>query len=258
MLRLSAGGLVKTMAKSRNTTKPASRLGRAPRSPPPFNPVVVRNAPAIRFNADDLSKLESSGGVVLSPTVRRDLEALAEAWCLDELIRDSARPKAFSALLNKTIRSLRLVAQAADLNPENAPATQLQLLNWILNSPVEGASVLNDQLQDLIEQITVITKTLDRLKQSLPADSGRARPHHDERRIKQLADIFESAGGKARVYTSQHAGAGMADTPFRRFARIFYNSLPIARPRAPAGFDNALRSAIAARRRKKGVLTPDH
>jgi hypothetical protein len=246
------------MAKNRNTTKPASRLGRAPSSPPPFNPVVVRNAPAIRFNADDLSKLESSGGVVLSPTVRRNLEALAEAWCLDELIRESARPKAFSALLNKTIRSLRLVAQAADLNPENTSETQLQLLNWIINSSVEGASVLNDQLQDLIEQITVITKTLDRLKQSLPPDSGRARRRDDERRIKQLADIFESAGGKARVYASEHAKGGIADTPFRKFASIFYNSIPIARRRAPSGFDDALREALASRRRrqKKGILAP--
>jgi hypothetical protein len=172
------------MAKSRNTTRLASRLASTRRPPPPFDPAVVQNAPAIRFNADDLKKLESSGGVVLSPTVHRDLETLAEAWCLDELIRESARPNEFSALLDKTIRSLRHVAQAADLNPENASQTQLQLLNWIINSSVEGASVLNNQLQDLIEQITVITKTLDRLKQSLPTDSGRARPHGDERRIK--------------------------------------------------------------------------
>jgi hypothetical protein len=128
------------MGKSGNTSEPAFRLGGVRRSPPPFNPVVVRNAPAIRFDADDLKKLASSGGVVLSPTVRRDLEALAEAWCLDELIRESARPKEFGALLNKTIKSLGLAAQAADLNPENASAIQLQLLNWIINSSVEGAS----------------------------------------------------------------------------------------------------------------------
>src|SRR5262245_11079898 len=133
----------------------ASSTGRAKgvKAPPPLEPVVVLDAPEIHFDDDLFSSLESSGGVALLPQHRHSLEALGRGWCLDELVRQSARPNEFRALLQKAIRSLTQAAQKADLNPPNASAVQLQFVNWVINSPVEGASSLADELDDLIGRI---------------------------------------------------------------------------------------------------------
>lgn len=69
--------------------------------------------------------------------------------------------------------------------------------------------------------------------------------------ISHLAEIYEAAGGKARIYASELNERGWANTPFRQFAKTYYRQLPLLRSRAEAGLDNALRAALSQRRRAR-------
>jgi len=73
----------------------------------------------------------------------------------------------------------------------------------------------------------------------------------EERFIVALADQFETAGGRARAYTSEYSGSGYGETPFRNFVHAFYEMLPINSRRTPSGLDDAIRRALHRRRRAK-------
>ena len=226
---------------------------------------VVRRLPETEknwaFSDDQMRQLEAAGLVSFSAEQWRDLTSLALNWLSELALRKSARPKEFRDRLNKISKSLRAAQGASRLNGTEQGALRLgttdaseldrHLLHWIKGSP-EGGQHFVSELEALDYQIERMIAVIDRLKQFLPPDLGRARPYADERLIVNLADIYEKAGGKVSAYRLSSGSSGFADTPFRRFAQLFYSMLPTKDKRLPNGFDEALADAIAARSLARG------
>jgi hypothetical protein len=146
----------------------------------------------------------------------------------------------------------RRAIEELDLNATNAPILDRHLLHWLMEAKFDGAQDVLQTSSSIISLAHALLGPLERAKQSLPPDGGRARPMDEERFIVALADQFETAGGHARAYTSAHSGSGYGETPFRNFVHAFYEMLPIKTRRTPSGLDDAVRRALDRRRRAKG------
>jgi hypothetical protein len=252
---------------SDSTKKSPSQSAAARRSkstPPVFAPFVI-GVPAEEFELtkDQVLELEKEGQIKLSEKCRTDLVTLGRFWIEDLLLRRSARPKQFYAILDKLEEVLVKAQLACQLN-ERPGSLERHLLHWAMAAPVPGALAFPTNVAALERQIEIVLETVSALKQCLPEDPGRQRPFDDERRIIYLADVFERAGGKAVAYASGYAKTGsMADTPFRRFAHKFYWLLPAEDKRDRGGLDDALRDALSTRRaqrrssKKRGFCPPN-
>ena len=131
------------------------------------------------------------------------------------------------------------------------------LVHWAMETPAKDAKVFPVALAALQTHLKTVRATLVALKSCLPPDPGRQRPFDDERRMIILADIFEEGGGKSVVYAGGYYQKGnIADTPFRRFAQLFYSLLPADDKREPGGLDDALRDALAVRRVQRQRPSP--
>lgn len=213
--------------------------------------MVLKNPPPdVRFTQDQFYQLEIAGGVSLSAENRRDLENLGQVWCLDDLFRRSARPGMFRRLIARKRAKLNAAIRALDLNPENASSLERHFFSWFTDHADEDASALVGNAESLL---AAVATAFEALENSLPSDEGRARPSSDKRRIQQLADIFERAGGKAKVYTSGYTEDGMANTVFRRFATAYYKILPLGNRRIRRGIDSAIIQALRGRRGRKKI-----
>lgn len=222
-------------------------------APPVLMPVVTRNAPEFKLTDAEFAALEKAGNITLHAKHRSDLLTLAARWIFHDQTLQSARPKQFRNRLNQISDALEKAREVSDINTSNAPALDRHLLNWAISIP--GASSFYTELLELEQQIKAIEKTVATLQNAIPPDHGKMRPHNDARMILHLANIYEAAGGKARVYPSTYEKDGWADTLFRRFAHNFYSQLPLSRRRAPSGLVNALRDALSqGRKPKKGDL----
>jgi hypothetical protein len=224
--------------------------GSAPaKTPPPLSPVVLRGPREnFTFSQVQYAELEQAGGVSLSSEQRSRLLTLAIFWIDDSRIRLSPRPKAFRECLEKIITTL---SNAEEASRWDDPLKR-HLLHWAMATDVEGAEALPGRLYGLEDNLKSAREFFATLIQKLPRDPGRQRPFNDEQRMLALADVFEAAGGKAVVYAGgYHEEGSMADTPFRRFAQLFYYFLPADDKRDPGGFDDALRDALAVRREKR-------
>jgi hypothetical protein len=232
-----------TMAKGQAAKKKAST---AAQTPPPLFPVVVRvPEDDFTFSEVEYTELENAGGFSLSSELRSRLLNLAVFWIEDLRIRLSPRPKAFRECLEKIIDTL---SDAEEASRWDDPVRR-HLLHWAMATDVEGAEALPGRLYGLEDNLKSAREFFTALIQKLPPDPGRQRPFNDERRIIALADVFEAAGGKPIVYASGYYEEGsMADTPFRRFAQLFYFLLPADDKRDRGGLDDALRDALAVRR----------
>jgi hypothetical protein len=218
-----------------------------PDFPPPVLWPLVQRVPKddFRFTDDQISELEKAGGVTFSEGQRRSLQTLAHFWHSDLRQRRSHRPGAFRKRLDKMSNALTQALKAIRLNVLSATELDRHLLHWVMEAPIQGAFGFLGALESQIEEAL---KTVAALKDCLPKDPGKPRPYDDERRLKSLADIFEDAGGAARVYIDSHKGK-IVDTPFRRFAQEFYRLLPAGGKRKPSGLDEALRAVLTERRR---------
>jgi len=219
--------------------------GSAPaKTPPPLSPVVLRvPREHFAFSEAQYAELEHAGGVSLSSEQRSRLLTLAIFWIDDLRIRLSPRPKAFRECLEKMITTLSSAEEASRWDDP----LKRHLLHWAMATDVEGAEALPGRLYGLEDNLKSAREFFATLIQKLPRDPGRQRPFNDERRMLALADIFEAVGGKAAIYSSAYEEGGIADTPFRRFAQLFYSLLPGEDKRDPGGLDEALRLAILAR-----------
>jgi hypothetical protein len=220
-----------------------------PKTPPPMAPVVLRvPSEDFTFSEAQYAELEEAGGVALSSEQKSRLLTLAIFWIGDLRIRLSPRPKAFRECLKKIISAF---SDAEEASRWDDPLRR-HLLHWAMATDVEGAEALPGRLYGLEDNLKSAREFFAKLIQKLPPDPGRQRPFNDERRIIALADIFEAAGGKPVVYAAgYHEKGSMANTPFRRFAQLFYSVLPADDKRDPGGFDDALRDGLAVRRERR-------
>jgi len=219
---------------------------RAVSAPGVLFPVAV-GVPSEDFKLSDVQydNLEIAGGVKLPERPRVSLLTLAIFWIDDLRLRRTARPKQFRECLTRMENAFLRAEEACRWEHGLA----YHLVHWAMEAPVKNAEGFPVSLAALENQLQSVRQTVVGLIQCLPKDPGRQRPFDDERRIIFLADIFEQAGGKALVYSSQHVEAGnVADTPFRRFAQYFYSVLPAEDKRDPGGLDDALRLALITRR----------
>jgi len=193
-------------------------------TPPVFSPAVIR-VPDEDFKITDpqFVELERVGGIELSEEHRTKLITLGMFWINDLRMRRSPRPKEFRKSLEKKENTFLAAEKACqwDQPPE------YHLVHWAMETSVKGASGFPVMLAALENNLKTMREMVLALKQCLPPDPGRQRPFDDERRLIYLADVFEGAGGKAAAYSSAHAKkGGIADTPFRKFAQLFYSLLP--------------------------------
>jgi hypothetical protein len=199
------------------------------------------------------SELERLGDVQFSDEQKRKLLTLADTWISDLSLRRSARPKDFRMALDE-MEAAFLEAEAAC---EWDQGLKYHLVHWAMETSIEDAKVFPAALAALQMHLRKFREKLVALKNCVPPDPGRARPFDDERRMIFLADIFEDAGGKAVVYAGGYYQRGStADTPFRRFAQLFYSLLPAEDKREPGGLDDALRDALAVRRAERQRSSP--
>jgi hypothetical protein len=204
-----------------------------------------------KFTDSQFSDMETAGSVKFSDKQRANLLTLADFWIGDLRLRRTARPKQFRICLEKMELSFEKAAQACRAN-EQVGSLERHLMHWAMETPIKDAAAFPVTLAALEQQLQTVGETIRALKQCLPPDPGRQRPFDDERRIIFLADVFEAAGGKPAAYLTAYAETGsMADTPFRRFAQLFYSLLPSDEDkRDPGGLDEALRLGVMARRSK--------
>ena len=223
-------------------------------APPTLFPLVTGSfvvpgaSTGVTLTDTAIAELQEDGKIKLGDQYRRNLNDLASAWIMHDRSVQSSRPKQFRNRLIRIGAALENARKASDINASNAPPSDRHLLNWAINVP--GASTFYEELQALEQQIKTIKQILTTLQNALPQDFGKRRPHNDTRMILHLAEIYEAAGGKARIYASDYEKSGWADTAFRRFAHKYYAQLPLSRRRRPAGLDNALRDALGRRRQK--------
>lgn len=215
-------------------------------------PTVLWPVVSIADASPDLTEtqftdLETAGRISLTPESRRTLNNIAESWVSHDRMLDSPRPVKFRSRLLSIRTSLEKAHARADLNRVGATPFERHLYHWLLGLPggIDGLSQLA-ALNGLIE-------FLHRAEQSLPPDSGSARPRDDYRFIQYLADQFEACGGKARAYVSSHSEEGYAKTPFRQFVHWFYTLLPLNLRRTSRGLDEAIRQVLMDRRRPPSV-----
>jgi hypothetical protein len=212
--------------------------------------ISVPNAD-FQFTDVQISRLEEAGQIVLSENQRADLVRLAEFWLHDLRLRGSARPKQFRMALAKLVKVLSQAREVSGWN-DKVGSLERHLLHWAMETPVPNAVTFPVALMALQRQIEEVIETAMALQKCLPSDPGRQRPFDDERRLVHLADIYESAGGKAVAYASDYKQKeelnSMADTPFRKFVHQFYSMLPAENKRNLGGLDDPLRDALAARR----------
>jgi hypothetical protein len=208
------------------------------KTPPPLSPVVLRvPRENFAFSEAQYAELEEAGGVSLSREQRSRLLTLAIFWIDDLRIRLSPRPRAFRECLEKLINTFSNAEEACRWEDP----LRRHLLHWAMAADVEGAEALPERLYRLEDNLESARELFAKLIQKLPRDPGRQRPFNDERRMLALAEIFEAAGGKAAIYSSAYEEGGIAGTPFRRFAQLFYSFLPAPDKRDPGGLDEALR-----------------
>jgi hypothetical protein len=237
---------------SKRSQANATAATRPNSTPPVLTPAVVRVPKDFKFTDAQFSDMERAGGVKFSEKQKADLLTLAIFWIDDLRLRRTARPKQFRKRLERMEKAIEKAAQACRLNDE-VGSLDRHLLHWAMETPIQNAVAFPVTLSALEQQLQTFRQTILSLKQCLPPDPGRQRPFDDERRIIFLADIFEAAGGKAAAYLTAYAETGnMADTPFRRFAQLFYSLLPTdVDKRDFGGLDEALRLAVMARRSKQ-------
>jgi hypothetical protein len=221
-------------------------------TPPVFTPAVVRVPKDFKFTDAQFSDLEREGRIKFSEKQKADLLTLTDFWIGDLRLRRTAWPEEFRRCFEKMERAFQKAAEACRLN-EEVGSLERHLLHWAMETPIKNASAFPVTLAALEQQLQTVREGIVALKQCLPPDPGRQRPFDDERRIIFLAEIFEAAGGKAAAYQTAYAETGsMADTPFRRFAQLFYSLLPSdVDKRDSGGLDEALRQGVMARRSKQ-------
>jgi hypothetical protein len=191
--------------------------------------------------------LEMAGRISLAPETQRNLNNIAASWISHDRMLLSPRPVNFRTRLQSIRTALERAHARADLNRVGATPFERHLYHWLLGLPggIDGLSQL--------ATLNGIIEFLHRAEQSLPPDSGSARPRDDYRFIQYLADQFEACGGKARAYLSNHSGEGYAKTPFRQFVHQFYAFLSLKSRRTSRGLDEAIRQVLMDRRRRPSV-----
>lgn len=191
--------------------------------------------------------LETAGKVSLTPESRRTLNNIAESWISHDRMLHSPRPAKFRSRLQSIRTSLEKAHARGDLNRVGATPFEQHLYHWLLGLPdgIDGLSQL--------ASLNAIIEFLHRAEQSLPSDSGSARPRDDDRFIQYLADQFEACGGKARAYLSSYSEEGYAKTPFRQFVHRFYEFLSLKSRRTRHGLDEAIRQTLMSRRKRPSV-----
>jgi hypothetical protein len=202
---------------------------------------------SVHLTDAQLDAAAAAGQISLSPDSRRSLNNIAESWTTHDEALHSPRPHEFRARLESIRRLLEKARSKADLNHNGASRLERQLFHWLLELPggpdgLSQLAALNSAIQFLREA-----------EQSLPPDSGRARPMDDHRFIRYLADQFQANGSKVAAYRSSHNVEGYARTPFRQFVHKFYSYLPLKTRRTRSGLDEAIRQALRGRRRQKKV-----
>jgi len=200
-----------------------------------------------KLSETQLSELEKSGRISLTPDARRYVENIARSWTAHERARYSPRPGQFRARLRSIRANLEKAHAEADLNREGATFFDRHLLLWILERP---------EIRDLLIQFASLEHLIGSIlkaEQMLPPDSGAARPREDHRFIQYLADQFQACGGKPRAYLDAYSDEGYRQTPFRQFVHQFYGFLSLEAPRTPRGLDEAIRKALAEWRRTRKV-----
>lgn len=213
----------------------------------PFDPDKPYVEPPV-FTDDQIAALEKAGEVRLLGDHRRRVDTLARFWISDLGARLSARPGDFRKYLDKMATPLGKALKALKaqrLNEGDATELERHLLHWILE---EDPGVLGD-LGTLEGHIELVLEKVAGLKRRLPGDPGKARPYEDERRLMELVDIFEAAGGIARVYNDTKDR--ISDTAFRRFAQEFYRLLPADDKRNRGGLDKVLLDVLQERSRSR-------
>jgi hypothetical protein len=214
----------------------------------------VKGSP-FRLTDEQFRELEAEGGVHFSAEHRQELDLLAELWTDDLIFRIGDRPSQFRTRLEQIDAALKQLEAVCCLD-DRGETLDRHLVQWAANSGVEPAAGIGVILDALIAQTAEARTALAQLLDLLPPDEGKARAFGDARRFRKLAAIFESAGGKARAYSSAYDLSGFANTPFRRFAQAYYTMLEAPRKRTRIGVDKALKDALApkksraARRRK--------
>jgi hypothetical protein len=210
-------------------------------------PVVSVAEPLPGLTEAQFAALETAGRISFTPESRRSLNSIAAIWISHDLMLLSPRPGKFRSRLQSIRTCLEKAHARADLNGVGATAFERQLYHWLLGLP--GG---NEGLSQLAA-LNGIIEFLHRAEQSLPPDSGSARPRDDYRFIQYLADQFEACGGKARAYVSSHSGEGYAKTSFRQFVHRFYEFLSLNSRRTSRGLDEAIRQVLMDRRRRPSV-----
>lgn len=200
-----------------------------------------------RLTEEQFAGLEKAGRISLTPEARRRSNTIVASWAAHDRARHSPRPAKFRAHLRSIRLNLEKANAEADLNREGATTFERHLLNWLLQRSETRELLL--KFADLEHLIGSLRKA----EELLPADSGAARPMDDYRFIQYLADQFEACGGKARAYLSSHSDEDYAKTPFRQFVHQFYRLVPLRTRRTQRGLDEAIRQALAQRRRTQRV-----
>jgi hypothetical protein len=198
-----------------------------------------------------IERLETVAGMNFKPDTRRKLQGIADNWLSHDLVLQSARPRDFRRRLQKMESVARRAIEELDLNATGVSILDRHLLHWLMEAKFDGAQDVLQTSSSIVSLAHALLGPLERAKQSLPPDSGGARPMDEERFIVALAEQFETAGGKARAYSSEHSSSGYGETPFRNFVHAFYDMLPIKSQRTPSGLDDAIRRALHRRRRAK-------
>jgi len=217
-----------------------------------IGPLVMAAPAEFRISDETFAKLEHAGQVSLSGEVRQQLVDLGHFWQSQLLALQSPRPKQFRKRLELIGQTLEQARAALDLNREGTTQWEYHLFNWAPNTGVEGAKDFFENVDELLKRMRAMIDLVSRLDRALPKDEGRRRPYDDERLLRILADLYEQIGGKAVAYRSEHSDdGGTAKTLFRAFAQAFYALLPVKSKRTKAGLDEALRTALRARRLKR-------
>lgn len=186
-------------------------------------PVAV-GVPSEDFKLTDAQyeNLEKTGGIKLSEELRASLLTLAIFWIDDLRLRRTARPKQFRECLERMDNAFLRAEEACRWEH----GLEYHLVHWAMEALDKDAEGFPVTLAALENQLQTVRRTIAALMQCLPQDPGRQRAFDDERRIMFLADIFEQAGGKPTAYVAHSKTGRMADTPFRKFAQLFYCLLP--------------------------------
>jgi hypothetical protein len=220
----------------------------AAKAPPPLFPLVERPPEYFELTTAQYRDLEKAGDITLSSEQREKLLSLAYLWIEDLRFRLSPRPKAFRDWLQRVIDAFSNAEDAC----RRDDLLKRHILYWAMATDVEDAEVVVRELHGLEEGLKRTRDLFAAVKEKLPNDPGGKRPFDDERYVITLADVFEAAGGKPVVYAGGYYEQGsMANTPFRRFAQLFYFFLRAREKRDPGGLDDAIRDALAVRRENR-------